>query len=92
MTRRLHPTEEDPVIPRAAGGPYPNHPPDLADQPTRVRARKAAYLAQRVYPGPVGELISRELLAWDQFGFRIVQGGLIERLIDFVLAKHEEAA
>ena len=67
-------------------------PPVYAPHTDRARARKAAYRATRVYPGPVGELIARELLVWDQFAFRITQGGLIERLIDDVLAKHEEAA
>lgn len=37
----------------------------------RSRLRCAADQAKRVYPGPVGDLISRELLTWEDFGYRL---------------------
>lgn len=51
----------------------------------KTRLRAAAYRASRVYPGPVGELLSREILVWEEFGFRLGGGGLILRLVDQVL-------
>jgi hypothetical protein len=42
------------------------------------------FWAQRVYPGPVGELISRELLAWEQFGYRLGSKTMIMRLVEDV--------
>jgi hypothetical protein len=39
----------------------------------------------RLYPGPVGELVSRELLTWEEFGYRLGGGQLIMRLVDHVL-------
>jgi hypothetical protein len=36
----------------------------------RQRFRNAAFRAIRVYPGPVGALISDELLSWTEFGYR----------------------
>lgn len=56
-----------------------------AEQKTRLRA--AAFRATRLYPGPVGELLSKELLTWEEFGYRLGHGGhsLILRLVDHIL-------
>lgn len=51
----------------------------------KMRMRAAAFRATRVYPGPVGELISRELLAWEDFGYVLSNGGLVLRLVDHVM-------
>lgn len=36
----------------------------------KTRLRAAAFRATRLYPGPIGELLSRELLSWEEFGYR----------------------
>ena len=41
--------------------------------------------AARLYPGPVGELLSRELLTWEEFGYRLGGSQLVMRLVDHVL-------
>jgi len=51
----------------------------------KIRLRAAAFRVTRLYPGPVGELISRELLTWEEFGYRLSGGQLIMRLVDHVL-------
>ena len=51
----------------------------------KMRLRAAAHRATRLYPGPVGELVSRELLTWEEFGYRLGGGQLIMRLVDHVL-------
>lgn len=50
------------------------------------RYRAAAHHARRVYPGPAGELISRELTAYAEFGYRFRTDSLISRLAVAVLA------
>ncbi|BBG04695.1 MULTISPECIES: hypothetical protein [Pseudonocardia] len=51
----------------------------------KMRMRAAAFRATRVYPGPVGELISRELLSWEDFGYRLGGNRLVMDLVDDVL-------
>ena len=41
----------------------------------RSRYRPAAGHARRVYPGPLGELAYRELIAYAEFGYRFSDGG-----------------
>lgn len=52
----------------------------------KLRIRAAAFRATRLYPGPVGELISAELLDWEAFGYRLGGTRLVMRLVDHVLA------
>jgi hypothetical protein len=54
------------------------------------RIRAAAVRATQLYPGPVGELIARELGAWEAFGYRLDQSGLIARLVDHIT--HQESS
>ena len=54
------------------------------DHRSRTRLRAAAFPAPRV-PGPVGELIARELLSWDEFGHRVGGNRMIMTLIEHVL-------
>lgn len=51
-----------------------------------MRLRAAALHAKRVYPGRVGELIARELVAYADFGYRFAADALIPRLAAEVLA------
>jgi hypothetical protein len=51
----------------------------------KMRLRAAAFRATRLYPGPVGELLFRELLSWDEFGYRLGGSQLIMRLVDHLL-------
>jgi len=50
-----------------------------------MRMRAAAIRATRLYPGPVGELLSRELLTWEEFGYRLGGHSLITQLVDQLL-------
>jgi hypothetical protein len=58
----------------------------------QVRLRAAAFQAHRVYPGPVGKLISRELFAWEEFGYRLGSKTLIMALIEDVIDAPVERA
>ena len=60
-------------------------PPSPMDHHEKSRLRTAAFHASRVYPGPVGELISRELLSWEDFGYRLGSKRMIMNLVDQVL-------
>jgi hypothetical protein len=59
------------------------------DHHDKMRVRTAAFHATRVYPGPVGELLSRELLTWEEFGYRLGNGGdaLIHRLVNHIMSE-----
>jgi hypothetical protein len=57
----------------------------LMDHHEQVRLRAAAFRVTRLYPGPVGELVSSELLTWEEFGYRLGGHRLIMRLVDHVL-------
>ena len=60
-------------------------PPSLAFHETS-RLRTAAYLATRLHPGPIGELIQREILDWSEFGFRFDRHGLVGRLVNELMS------
>jgi len=51
------------------------------DHHEKMRMRNAAFRATRLYPGPVGELLQRELIAFEDFGYRLAVDGLIMRLV-----------
>lgn len=58
----------------------------------RTRARAAAARAPRVLPGPVGEMIARELTAWADTVECIGGHGMLLRLADDVLRRPLPAA
>lgn len=60
-------------------------PPDL-ERHELGRLRAAATHACRVFPGPVGELLARELLAHAELGYRFGADALLPRLAREVLA------
>jgi hypothetical protein len=65
------------------------------DHHERMRLRAAAFRAIRAYPGPVGELLSRELLSWEEFGYRLGSQGMIMGIVDAVMKaqlNHSDAA
>lgn len=59
-------------------------PPALAPH-EQSRIRAAQFRAKRLYPGPVGELIDRELGAWADFGYKFDKSGMAARLVDHIL-------
>jgi hypothetical protein len=64
--------------------PVPDRPgPMTAAEKQRMRA--AAFRATRVFPGAVGEWLSRELHSWAEFGYRLGPQALVRRLVDEVL-------
>jgi hypothetical protein len=68
--------------PAGLDGTAPDIPPH-----DRCRFRAAALHARRLYPGCVGELLYRELLAYADFGHRFDREALVPRLADEVLAR-----
>lgn len=56
----------------------------------QARYRAAAHHAQRVFPEPVGELVSTELLACAEFGHELADDGVAARLAAQVLALPED--
>jgi hypothetical protein len=60
-------------------------PPVRMEMSDKSRFRAAAFRVTRLYPGPVGELLSREILTWEEFGYRLGGSGLMLKLVDYVL-------
>ncbi|MFC5992638.1 hypothetical protein ACFQE5_00245 [Pseudonocardia hispaniensis] len=56
------------------------------DHHEKMRLRAAAFRVTRLYPGPVGEVLSRELLSWEEFGYRLGGSQLVMRLVEHVLS------
>lgn len=50
-----------------------------------VRITKAATRAKLLFPGPVGDFLSRELTSLTYVGFRLDQTGLTERTVTALL-------
>jgi hypothetical protein len=50
------------------------------------RVRAAAHHAKKAYPGAVGRLLSRELYAYAEFGWRFPADGVTEQVVREVLA------
>ncbi len=51
----------------------------------RSQYHAAACRASEVYPGALGELVHRELMAFAEFGYRMAGDGFIQRLATEVL-------
>ena len=66
---------------------FPQRDPDRLELHEASRARVAARHAQDLYPGALGRLVARELLAYAEFGRRFPQDGLTESVISEVLAQ-----
>jgi hypothetical protein len=69
-----------------------NAPQPAADVPVpklqavdRGRLLSAALRAKSAYPGPVGELVSRELTTWSELSFRFGGDSTIAKLVDHVM-------
>ena len=59
--------------------------------PGLTAMRAAAMRALQVHPGPVGELLARELRAYADFGHRFGMDGLLHRIATEIMASAEPA-
>ncbi|MEU7814092.1 hypothetical protein [Pseudonocardia sp. NPDC049154] len=73
------------TIPAAPPAIRPESGADKLDPHEKMRIRAAAFRATKLYPGPVGELLAKELLDWEGFGYRFGGHTLTARLVDHVL-------
>jgi hypothetical protein len=48
----------------------------------RQRIHRAAYYATRLYPGPMGKLVDRELSAYAEFGYRLGHDATVVLLVE----------
>jgi hypothetical protein len=75
------------MIPNTVAKATPERPPGSAvpmEYPEKMRVRRAAFRATRVYPGPVGQLIAKELNAWEEFGMRLGGHSLIMGVVEAI--------
>lgn len=59
--------------------------PDSMASEEKMRVRAAAFRATKLYPGPVGQVLSRELHDWEEFGYRFGGHGLVAELVNHIL-------
>ena len=56
----------------------------------KMRLRRAAWEVKKLDLGPVGELLSRELLAFEEMGYRLASHALPLQLVEWVEARLRE--
>jgi hypothetical protein len=65
----------------------PIDPPPRLTPEQRKRLREASFRATRVYPGPVGEWLSKELFSWEEFGWRLSPYGFVNRIVEDIMSR-----
>ena len=58
---------------------------DRMDHHEKMQIRAAAFRATRLFPGAIGTVLSRELLTWEEFGFRLGNDSTVRELVDQLL-------
>lgn len=79
---RIPPPSVDPTLATAA--------PAKMDLHEQSRVSAAGHRAKRMFPGPIGELLHREIDAWAHWGYRIDQSGLLPRVVDHIMTAVED--
>jgi hypothetical protein len=73
-------------VPAVSGPTTATLPAAKADHVDRAKLTNAAWRARKAYPGPVGEVVSRELTEWAEFGWRLGGDSRIAKLVAAVMA------
>lgn len=73
------------AAPEADYDPPPYVRPVDMDREEKMRLRAAAFRVTKVYPGPAGQVLARELMAAEEFGYVGHRGSLTWQLADQVL-------
>lgn len=55
------------------------------DHHEKMKIRSAAFRVTRLFPNVIGEVLSRELLTWEEFGYRIGGQGSVNRLTHYIM-------
>lgn len=91
LTTRYYPAagieEPERAAPAKTGQAPGDRAPTAMDSHEKMQLRAAAFRATQLHPGPVGELLSHELLAWEEFGYVLGHGSrsLVNRLVHHIL-------
>jgi hypothetical protein len=63
----------------------PSALPNKMDPQERLRIRSAAYRTRRVLPPGLAELVAREFLAWEEFGYQFGPNSVVMRAINEIM-------
>lgn len=85
MMPPMPPTTPPPMYAPNVLVPHPSAAPARMTADVKGLLRAAAYRGQRLYPGPIGELIVRELLAVEEFGWVLGADALATRLARHIM-------
>lgn len=61
------------------------------DQHEFLRLRTASYRAKKVLPPAIAELVSREIMMWHEFGYRLGDSSIVRRAVDELMKMRETA-
>ena len=79
------------TLPKAIPDPtQATAPPAKLDLHEKSTVSAAAHRAKRLFPGPVGECLFRELDGFAQWGYRMDQSGLMPRLVAHIMTLEEQ--
>jgi hypothetical protein len=65
-------------------------PPPKLDLQEKSKVSAAAHRAKRLFPGPVGECLFREIDAYAQFGWRLDRDAVMARLVAHIMTLEEQ--
>lgn len=60
------------------------------DHHEKMRLRNASFRATHKYPGPVGKLLAKEIMAWEEFGYRLGGHKLIMEIVNEILKEESD--
>jgi hypothetical protein len=62
-----------------------NNLPQPMDHGEKMNLRTAAFRVRKLLPGPLGELLAREFMVWEEFGYRFGAGSIVQAAVTQVL-------
>jgi len=69
-----------------------DQPPGYMTRDEKQRFMLAANHVHRLYPGPAGKVLARELWAWWDFGWRLAHDAPIAQLVEHILDELDMSA
>ena len=72
-------------------GPGKSDPAPALDMPDKMHMRAAAFRATQLYPNIVGEFLGAEILAWEEYGWRLGGHGRVMQLVHHVMTARLDA-
>jgi hypothetical protein len=64
----------------------PNEPPRTMDPHEKLKLRSASYRVRKLgLPPAMAELLARELMTWEEFGYRLGTSSIVRKAVDEIM-------